>query len=104
MSHNFDTSSSSSRRSSTSSSSGGGCGTVTIGSLLAGFISYMMGNSIGWILIHAFLSWFYVVYVCFGCAGPPPFSDADIWNKPASDVVEEQLAEEVPEVKELEDE
>ena len=75
-----------SRRSESSATRGRvGC-SVTIGNLLAAGMSYMMGNSIGWIIVHFFCSWLYVFWVCLGCGGDTPF---DIWTTPAREVVEE---------------
>jgi len=76
---------------------GGGCGSITIGGILAAVLSYMSGNSVGWVIIHFFCGWFYVVYLCFGCGGGLPF---DFWSTPANEIVPVEpvmeIAEEAP--------
>lgn len=48
--------------------SGTGCGCCgggifgSIGAVLAALLSWKVNHSILWALVHAFLSWFYVVY------------------------------------------
>lgn len=37
-------------------------GTVTIGSMVAAFCSWSSNHSILYAVVHAFLSWFYVIY------------------------------------------
>ncbi len=34
----------------------------SIGAVLAALLSWQMNHSIGWALVHAFFSWFYVIY------------------------------------------
>ena len=51
------------------SGSGGGCGTIGVFNLLAAFISYKMGNSLGWVVIHTLLGGIYLFYVCLGFGG-----------------------------------
>jgi len=34
----------------------------SIGAVIAGILSYKVNQSILWALVHAFFSWFYVVY------------------------------------------
>ncbi len=34
----------------------------SIGAVLAAILSWNVNGSIGWALIHAFFSWFYVIY------------------------------------------
>ncbi|MCL2606455.1 MAG: hypothetical protein FWD93_04165 [Coriobacteriia bacterium] len=42
---------------------GCGCGTLfTVGGVLAMIISWMYNASIGWMLFHGLLGWWYVVY------------------------------------------
>lgn len=51
----------------------GGLNLVTlIGALLAGFCSYSLGNSVGWIAIHMLFGWLYLLYLCAGCGGGLP--------------------------------
>lgn len=41
------------------SSTGGG---ISLGSVVAGIISWMKWHSIGWAIVHAIFGWFYVIY------------------------------------------
>ena len=45
---------------------------ISIGSLLAAFISWSINKSVGWALVHAFFGWLYVFYYLVGCAGTMP--------------------------------
>lgn len=47
-------------------------GCSVVGMLLAGWCSYMVGNSPIWIAIHAVFGWFYLLYLCAGCGGGLP--------------------------------
>ena len=44
---------------STSNSCGGG---VSLGSIVAGVISWMKWHSVGYAILHAICGWFYVIY------------------------------------------
>ena len=49
----------------------GGCGCCgggvfgSIGAVIAALLSWQVNNSLLWALVHAFLSWFYVIYHWF---------------------------------------
>lgn len=43
-----------------------------IGSFLSAVSSFIMGNKIGWIVIHFVLSWAYLLYLCMGFGGGLP--------------------------------
>ena len=45
-----------------SSVSVGGGGGVGIGAIIAAILSYKANASIGYAILHAFCSWFYVIY------------------------------------------
>lgn len=66
---------------------GGGCGTMiwVIGVILAGFMSFLKGNTLIWVAINAVCGWFYVLYLCLGCAGGFP---PGVFDRPASELVE----------------
>ena len=32
------------------------------GAVIAAFISYKLGNTLGWIILHTIFGWFYVLY------------------------------------------
>lgn len=51
-----------------------------VGALIAAFTSYTLGNPLGWVCVHAFCSWLYVIYVCMGFGGGV---DLDVWGEPA---------------------
>ena len=59
------------REESSSVRSKSGCGCCgggifgSIGAVLAALLSWGVNESIGWALIHAFFSWFYVIYHFF---------------------------------------
>jgi hypothetical protein len=61
------------RQQSSSGSSGGGLtlGGI-VGAALAGYCSYLLGNPVGWIAIHAIFNWFYILYLCMGFGGGFP--------------------------------
>ena len=46
--------------------------TQIVGMLFAGYLSHQLGNSIGWVAVHAIFSWFYILYLCGGCGGGIP--------------------------------
>lgn len=39
-----------------------GGGGITIGSILAVYLSWTVNHSIGWCIVHFFCSWFYVIW------------------------------------------
>jgi hypothetical protein len=59
-----------------------------LGSLLAGALSFLKGNTLGWIVVHAILGWLYVIYLCFGCGGGLPL---DVLNIVPADQVQHLL-------------
>ena len=46
--------------------------TQIVGMLFAGYLSYQLGNPIGWVAFHAIFSWVYILYLCGGCGGGIP--------------------------------
>ena len=63
---------------------GGGCGTIGIFNLLAAFISYKMGNSLGLVVLHTLLGVFYLFYVCLGFGGSDQYDSFwAMWDSPA---------------------
>ena len=46
--------------------------TGLIGMCFAAYLSYTLGNPIGWNVIHFLFGWFYVLYLCGGCGGGIP--------------------------------
>lgn len=74
-----------------------GCGTIIyLGfAAVAGYSSYLLGNNIFWVVVHAAFSWLYLLYLCGGCGGGIPHE----LYQPARDLqVQEQRAtpEEAP--------
>lgn len=58
---------------------GGGCSTgcgggLTLGGLLAAFVSYHAGNSAGWMFVHLLFGWSYLLYLLLGFGGGWPES------------------------------
>jgi len=53
--------------------SGGGVSLpYAVGGVFAAYLSYTLGNPIGWNVIHFMFGWFYVLYLCCGCGGGMP--------------------------------
>jgi hypothetical protein len=42
------------------------------GMCFAAYLSYTLGNPIGWNVIHFVFGWFYILYLCGGCGGGIP--------------------------------
>lgn len=42
------------------------------GFCFAAWCSHTLGNPVGWIVIHAMFSWWYIIYLCGGCGGGFP--------------------------------
>lgn len=38
---------------------------VGLGGVIAGILSWSVNHSIGWLILHIFCSWFYVIYYAF---------------------------------------
>lgn len=43
-----------------------------VGMGLAGASSWLLNHSIGWAIVHAMFSWWYLLYLCMGCGGGLP--------------------------------
>lgn len=61
-----------------------GCSVVGVG--LAAYCSFLLGNPLGWVALHALCGWFYLMYLCMGCGGGLP---SDAWTTPAKDLAAE---------------
>lgn len=48
-------------------------GGIGLGTLVAAFVSWMQWHSIGWMLIHGFLGWFYLFFWAIGLTASKPF-------------------------------
>ena len=79
---------------SSSGATGSGIGWLGLsGTILAAFSSLLLGNPIGWVVVHGAFSWFYVVWLCMGFGGGWPYPDE--WTTPARDLLVEECDDEV---------
>ena len=52
----------------TTAASGG----ISLGSAIAVVLSWQLNHSVWWMILHGFLGWLYIIYLCMGFGGGFP--------------------------------